>query len=76
MPVTCRLSTILGSRRLKMADVVRGTGLAKNTVLALYHDRVRKVDYEVLGKLCRFLNCQPGDLLVYVPDEEQKGEGR
>lgn len=68
MPVTCKLSTILGEKRLKMSDVVRGTGLAKNTVLALYHDRVRKVDYHVLGKLCAFLNCQVGDLLVFVPD--------
>lgn len=59
-----------------MADVVRGTGLAKNTVLALYHDRVHKVDYSVLEKLCRFLDCQPGDLLVYVPDgEESRLEG-
>ncbi|MGB9662743.1 MAG: helix-turn-helix domain-containing protein [Moorellaceae bacterium] len=75
MPITCKLSTLLGEHRLKMSDVVRGTGLAKNTVLALYHDRVRKVDYGVLEKLCKFLNCQPGDLLVYVPDEEQVRSG-
>lgn len=55
-----------------MSDVVRMTGLAKGTVHALYHDRVQKVDYRVLDKLCIALKCQPGDLLIYTPDERQK----
>lgn len=29
---------------------------------------------EVLNKICKMLNCQPGDLLEYVPDDEQKKE--
>ncbi|MGI9862888.1 helix-turn-helix transcriptional regulator [Moorella naiadis] len=74
MAITCRLSAILGERRLKMIDVARGTGLAKNTVLTLYHDRVKRVDYAVLDKLCSFLNCQPGDLLVYVPENGKAGD--
>ena len=72
MGVKCRLSTILGERRLKMSDVVRGTGLGRMTVWNLYHDRATKIGYDTLGKLCQFLNCQPGDLLVYEPDEEDK----
>jgi putative transcriptional regulator len=66
-----RLSIILGEKRLKMADVVRGTNLAKATVHKIYHERVSKVDYHVLGRLCAYLECQPGDLLVYIPDEEK-----
>ncbi len=72
MPIKCVLSTLLGARRMKMSELARATGLAKNTVHALYHDRVRKVDYGVLEKICKALGCQPGDLLVYVPDEEGK----
>ena len=55
---------------MQQAELIRLTGLARGTVTALYHDRVHKVDYDVLGRLCRVLGCQPGDLLVYVPDEE------
>lgn len=71
MAITCKLSTILGERRLKMTDVARATGLSRNTIWGLYHDRVRKVDYHVLDKLCEFLGCQVGDLLVYVPSHEK-----
>ena len=71
MAIHCKLSTILGEKRLKMSDVVRETKLAKGTVHTLYHDRVQKVDYRVLDKLCCFLNCQPGDLLIFQPNDEE-----
>jgi putative transcriptional regulator len=71
MAIHCKLSTILGEKRLKMSDVVRETKLAKGTVHTLYHDRVQKVDYRVLDKLCSFLNCQPGDLLIFQPNDDE-----
>jgi putative transcriptional regulator len=71
MAIHCKLSTILGEKRLKMSDVVRETKLAKGTVHTLYHDRVQKVDYRVLDKLCSFLNCQPGDLLIFQPNDDK-----
>lgn len=70
LAIVSKLSARLGERRLKMSDVVKNTGLAKATVHNLYHDRVGKVDYHVMDKLCSYLNCQPGDLLEYVPDKE------
>ncbi len=66
-----RLSTLLGEQRLKMSDVVRDTGLAKTTVHSFYHDRSTRIDYHVLDKLCAYLGCQPGDLLVYIPANTQ-----
>jgi putative transcriptional regulator len=65
MGIHCRLSTILGERRLKMADVVRGTGLARDTVRNLFYDTTRRVDYDVLEKICEFLECGLEDILEY-----------
>ena len=64
--VTCKLSTILGAKRLKVADVVRATGIARATVDRYYYDTVKSFDRDVLGKLCQFLQLNPGDLLVMV----------
>lgn len=64
--ITCRLSTILGARRLKVSDVCRVTGIARATLDRYYNDRVKSFDREVLGKLCQFLQVKPGDLLVEV----------
>lgn len=59
------LSEIMGRKRMKVSDVVAGTGLAINTISGLYHDRVKRVDLETLDKLCDFLECDLDDILMY-----------
>ncbi len=64
--ISCRLSTILGAKRLKVSDVCRATGIARATIDRYYYDKVNSFDREVLSKLCDFLQVKPGDLLVAV----------
>lgn len=64
--ISCRLSTILGAKRLKVSDVCRGTGIARATLDRYYNDRVNSFDREVMSKLCQFLQVKPGELLVLV----------
>ena len=62
----CRLSTILGAKRLKVSDVCRRTGIARATLDRYYKDQVSSYDRKVLAKLCDFLHVTPGDLLILV----------
>lgn len=62
--ITCRLSTILGTRRLKVSDVCRGTGIARATLDRYYKDQVSSFDRNVLSRLCNFLHVEPGELLA------------
>ena len=64
--IKCRLSTILGAKRIKVSEVCRGTGIARATLDRYYKDEVSSFDREVLSKLCSFLLVTPGDLLVIV----------
>lgn len=68
--ISCRLSTILGAKRLKVADVCRATGIARATLDRYYYDRVKSFDREVLSRLCQYLEVNPGDLLVLVEQGE------
>lgn len=43
--------------------------LRPNTVGMLYNERAQRVDFDVLNRLCQALNCQPGELLEFVPDD-------
>jgi putative transcriptional regulator len=45
-------------------------GLAKNTIRRLAENQSSRVDLATLGKLCKFFNCDIGDILYYVPDAE------
>jgi putative transcriptional regulator len=67
------LSEIMGRKRLKVADVVAGTGLAINTVSGLYHDRVKRVDLDTLEKLCLFLDVGVGDIIEFKKAQEVEG---
>jgi len=64
--ITCKLSTLLGARRIKVSDVCRATGVARATIDRYYNDRIKSYDREVLYKLCRFLKVKPGDLIELV----------
>lgn len=64
--IVCRLSTILGAKRIKVADVCRATGIARATIDRYYFDRVNSFDREVLSKLCDYLRIEPSDLIVKV----------
>jgi putative transcriptional regulator len=64
--ISCRLSTLLGARRVKVSEVCRATGIARATLDRYYNDKVKSFDREVLGKLCQYLQVSPGELLVVV----------
>lgn len=64
--ITCKLSTILGERRIKVADLVRDTGIARAVVDRWYHDRVSSFDRDVLSRLCDYLEVTPAELLKVI----------
>lgn len=61
--IKCHLSTLLGAKKLKIADVVRETGINRSTVNRLFHETNNRIDFETLEKICLYLNCTVGELL-------------
>jgi putative transcriptional regulator len=54
---------LMGAKRLKIADVVRDTGINRSTVNRLYHETTTRIDYETLETLCKYLECDVNQLL-------------
>ncbi|KII75291.1 helix-turn-helix domain-containing protein [Vibrio renipiscarius] len=61
--IKCHLSTLLGAKKLKIADVVRETGVNRSTVNRLFHETNNRIDFETLEKICLYLECTVGELL-------------
>ena len=64
--IKCRLSRIMGEKRLRIADVMRDTGVNRGTITRLYHERAERVDLDSIEKLCRYLECGIADLFELV----------
>ena len=60
---------VLARQRMNLADLHRETGIAYSSLHKIGSERIRRLDLQHLAKICRALDCQPGDLLEYVPDE-------
>ena len=61
--IKCYLSRMLGEKRITIREVHEKTGLSRNTISNLYNEKSKMVDFDTLEKICRFLDCQVGDLL-------------
>ena len=64
------LSKLMGEKRYTIIEVSRKTGLTTSTISNLYNDKVKRLDFDTLEKLCKLFNCQPNDLFEYIPDDE------
>ncbi len=68
--INVRLDYVLLDKRMKLKDLARATGLAVNNLSILKTNKARAIRFSTLNGLCKALNCTPGDLIEYVPDDE------
>ena len=61
--IKCNLSRLMGEKKLKISDVAKDTGINRGTITRLYHETAVRIDFEVLQKLCIYLECGIGALL-------------
>ncbi len=60
------ISTIIGKRKMNIAETAKIAGLGYNTVYNLYYDKTSGIDFATIDKLCLALDCTPNDLLLYI----------
>jgi len=71
MAIKSRLSILMGEYRYNIGHVHEKTGLSRSTVSNLYHDRMERIDYTTLSKLCELFDCSVGDILEYYKEEKE-----
>jgi len=69
MPIVVRIDVELAKRKMSVGDFAERVGLTPANVAVLKNGRAKAVRFSTLAAMCRVLECQPGDLLEWVPDE-------
>jgi len=68
MAIVVTLDIMLATRKAKSKDLAEYVGITEANVSLLKQGKVKGVRFDTLERICEFLQCQPGDILKYVPD--------
>ena len=70
MPIVMNLDVMLAKRKIRGKALAAAVGITEQHLSLLRTGKVKGVRFSTLEKICEVLDCQPGDLLEYVTDDE------
>jgi putative transcriptional regulator len=68
MAIVIDLDVQLARRKMSVGDFADAVGITAANVAVLKNGRAKAVRFTTLDAICRVLDCQPGDILRWVPD--------
>ena len=68
MAIVVRLDVMLAKRKMRSKELAQAIGATEATLSLFKSGKVKGLRFETLEAICRHLDCQPGDLLEYLPD--------
>ncbi|MFZ0161671.1 MAG: helix-turn-helix transcriptional regulator [Kineosporiaceae bacterium] len=68
MPIIVNLDVMLARRKVRLTELSERVGITMANLSNLKTGKARAVRFSTLEAICEALECQPGDLLEFVPD--------
>jgi putative transcriptional regulator len=72
MPIIVKLDVLLADRKVKSKELAAHVGITEANLSLLKQGKVKGVRFDTLEKICEYLDCQPGDVLLYEPEVARK----
>ncbi|MGL4635161.1 MAG: helix-turn-helix domain-containing protein [Beijerinckiaceae bacterium] len=69
MPIVVHLDVMLAKRKMRSKELAELIDLTEQNVSLLKSGKVRGMRFDTLERICAVLDCQPGDLLEYIPEQ-------
>jgi len=69
MAIILRLDRVMAYRKISLNELAERVGISNVNLSNLKTGKVRAIRFSTLNAICRELDCQPGDILEYAPDE-------
>jgi putative transcriptional regulator len=68
--IVTNIDVMLAKRKMSVTELSEKVGITMANISILKNGKAKAIRYETLNKICEALECQPGDILEYRPDEE------
>lgn len=70
MGIIVNLDVMMAKRKISLTELAGEVDITLANLSILKNNKAKAVRFSTLEAICRALDCQPGDILEYVPDEE------
>jgi len=68
MAIIVNVDVILAMRKMKQKELAEAIGITVQNLSVLKTGKAKAIRFSTLDSICKYLNCQPGDILEYRPD--------
>lgn len=69
-----RLKVLLATKEMTQKELAEKTGIRPPTISAIATNSLKQLPITVLDKICETLDCNVGDLIEYIPENEEDVE--
>jgi putative transcriptional regulator len=69
MAIVVRLDLMMARRKIRSNVLARAIGITEANLSLLKSGKVKGIRFSTLEAICKALDCQPGDILEFIPDE-------
>ena len=69
MPIILRLDRVMADRKISLTQLAREVGISNVNLSNIKTGKISAIRFSTLEAICRVLDCQPGDILEYRPEE-------
>lgn len=69
--IVVNLDVMLAKRKMTVTELSDAVGITISNISILKNNKAKAIRLETLNAICRELNCQPGDIMEYIEDEEE-----
>ncbi|MEE1672726.1 helix-turn-helix transcriptional regulator [Agarivorans aestuarii] len=70
MTIVINLDVMLAKRKMRLNDLSDAVGISIQNLSILKTGRAKAIRFSTLSAICQVLECQPGDLLEYQPEQD------
>ena len=69
MPIVVNLDVMMAKRKKGLTELSKEVDITMADLSVLKNNKAKAIRLQTLDAICRALDCQPGDILAYEPDE-------
>lgn len=74
MAIIVKLDVLLAARKVKSKELADVIGITEQNLSLIKQGKIKGFRFSTLDALCKYLDCQPGDLFSYIPVKEDNGD--